>query len=221
MSKLILEFSEFQASGLNGSSNTFLRSEDPTLSYGAFDRYQDIIRVSIGRLSDIVGPLTNTSNFATLKSQLALKDQKVTSIKVLRIVKNNDYDVYVSFTVAGEEYYGVIYGLLTLNPTFQSEIFKDDSLVLTKEYIIRTGGSIIKNVKKWLNIEPGYYKLLSDEQTCYDVNTGQEKTIKKDDIIEVIKTIDNKIIIKFSKNFYSIVNDGFVYFNYWFTAIKQ
>ena len=87
-------------------------------------------------------------------------------MKVLRIVKNGiNYDVYITFVIDEEEYWGVVENITSLNPDLTSEVFKDFDLYQTKEWIIKIKGLIIKTIKTWLKPEPGMYKLINDPQT--------------------------------------------------------
>jgi hypothetical protein len=35
--------------------------------------------------------------------------------------------------------------------------------------------------------------------------------------VEVIRSYDNKILIKYENDYYTLVNDNFIYFNWWFS----
>jgi hypothetical protein len=195
--------------------------DDPQLSINAFDKHQDAIRMGIARINGILQTLSNSASFRQLKSKLALEDQNIQSMKVLRIVKSNniDYDVYISFNVADEEYWGQIENILDKNPSFTSEIFKDYDLVQSKEWVIKLKGLVIKTVKAWLNPEEGNYKLLNDEAFCFSVDTGRLLRLEKNSEIEVIRAFENKVLIKYSNEYYHMVGDNYVYFNWWFEKI--
>ena len=148
---------------------------------------------------------------------------KLTSLKILRIMKTDyvNYDMYISFVIDGEEYYGQVTNILSHNPIVKSEVFKDFDLVQTKEWIIRTKGLITKYIKQWLLPEEGKWKLINDYVICYSVDTGKMAKILKGSEIDLIRAYDNKIIIKFNDDFYSLNNDNFIYFNYWFEKIPK
>jgi hypothetical protein len=98
--KLILEFSEFNAMRLNpDSAQPSISVDNRELSTGAFDKHEDAIRAGISRISGILNTLSNTSSFRSLKSKLALEDQKITNLKVLRIFNSDrvNWDFYISF----------------------------------------------------------------------------------------------------------------------------
>lgn len=220
--KLILEFTEFNAQRLNPDSASMAVSVDnPQLSVNAFDRHEDAIRAGVSRITNILHSLSNSSAYRSLKSKFGLEDQNIQSLKVLRIVKadNINYDVYLSFVIDGQEYFGVIENIMDRNPVFKSEVFKDFDLVQTKEWVIRTKGLLVKTLKKWLQVENGKYRLINDEVICYSVDTGKMGKLDKGVEVEVVRSFDNKIVIKYKNDFYNLVNDNFVYFNYWFEKV--
>lgn len=220
--RLILEFTEFNLQRFNSDSAIpSLHVDDKQLSVNAFDKHQDGIRQAMSRINDILFNLTGTNAYRSLRSKLALEEQDIQSMKVLRIVKSNNinYDVYITFTISDEEYWGVIKNILS-NPDVQSEVFKDHDLFQTKEWIVRTKGLISKAIKIWLKPDPGVYKLLNDEIICYSVDTGKMLRMEKGAEIELIRSHDNKIIIKHENEYYNLINDSFIYFNWWFEKIK-
>jgi hypothetical protein len=220
--KLILEFTEFNASRLNpDSAQMSVQVDNPQLSVNAFDKHEDAIRAGLSRINNIIHSLSNSSSFRTLKSKFALEEQKITSLKVLRILSADDvnYDIYVSFAIDETEYFGVIENILTNDTIFKSEVFKDFDLVQSKEWIIRTKGLIIKTLKKWLQPEEGKYLLINDYIICYSVDTGRMVRLEKGSKVELVRAYDNKIVIKYNNDFYNLVNNNFIYFNYWFEKI--
>lgn len=220
--KLILEFTEFNAQRLNPDSTQMaVHVDNPQLSINAFDRHEDGIRAGISKVNNILNSLSNTSSFRSLKSKLALEEQSLTSLKVLRIFNrdNTRYDAFVSFIIDEEEYHGKILDLLSDNPTFKSEVFNDFDLVQTKEWVIRTAGMIVKLVKLWLYPEKGKWMVVKDNITCYSTETGKEANLKKGVQVDVVRGFDNKIVILYGNQYYNLINDNFVYFNYWFEKI--
>jgi len=222
--KLILEFSEFNLQRFN-SDNTDVSiglATDNNLSVNGFDKHEDSIRTGMSRINNIMNALANTSNYKSLKSKLTFQNQKPKTLKILRILPNNvDYFIYISFIINEKEYDGVIKNILSTNPIFISNALQDSNLTQTEEWQIRLKGLIIESLKKFINVEIGKYKLLTDKINCININTGNQKTITKDNIIEVVKTImvENKIIIKFNNDFYTLTKDNFIYFNYWFLKV--
>jgi hypothetical protein len=220
--KLILEFSEFNAMRLNpDSAQMGISVDNPQLSINAFDKHEDTIRTGVSRINNILNTLSNSAQFRSLKSKLALEEQKITSLKVLRIddKDNTSWDFYISFTIADEEYFGVVKNVTSRNTEVNSEVFKDTDLVQSKEWIIRLKGLIVKTIKQWLRPEKGMYKLLNDKIVCYSVEIGKMVEIPKNSTIEVITTFENKIVLKYKDEVYNLVNGNFVYFNYWFEKL--
>jgi len=221
--KLILEFTEFNAQRLNpDSAQMAVHVDNPQLSVNAFDKHEDGIRAGMSRINNILHSLSNSSSFRTLKSKLSLEDQKLQSLKILRIVNANNinFDVFISFKIDDDEYFGVIQNILDRNPIFKSEVFKDFDLVQSKEWIIRTKGLIIKTIKSWLLPEEGKYKLINDYVNCYSTETGRALRLEKDSEVELVRAYDNKIVIKFKNEYFNLVNNNFIYFNYWFEKIN-
>jgi len=223
--RLILEYSEFNIQQLNpipaSSARTTAYVDDPSLSINAFDKHEDAIRTGVSRINNILHSLSNSSQFRSLKSKLALEDQKIIKLKILRIVNldNVDCDFYISFRIQDKEYFGVVKNVTSKSPELKSEVFDDSDLIQTPEWIIRMKGIIIKTIKQWLRPEEGVYKLLSDNIFCNSVDTPNRVEIKKGDIVEVIATFENKIVIKYKNDNFYLLNQNFIYFNYWFEKI--
>ena len=141
---LILEFTEFNAQRFNPDSvQASVHVDNPALSTNAFDKHEDLVRQAISRIDQLQGSLTGSAAYRTLKSKLALEDQEIQELKIIRIVKNSlQYDVYLNFKIQEEEYWGVIKDILG-NSEFKSEVFKDHDLVQTREWVIKMKGLII------------------------------------------------------------------------------
>jgi hypothetical protein len=220
--RLILEFTEFNAQRLNpDSAQMAVHVDDPSLSVNAFDKHEDAIRAGVARINSILQSLSNSAAFRSLKSKLALEEQKITSMKILRLVNRDDvnYDVFISFVVDEEEYFAQVDNILSPEPKVKSEVFKDFDLVQTKEWIIRTKGLIIKAIRQWLHPELGKYQLLNEFLICYDNFTGEMLKLKKDSIVEVVNSFDCKIVLRYNDKYYTLMNKNFVYFNYWFLRV--
>lgn len=222
--KLILEFTEFNLQRFNSDSvQASTHVDDPSLSTNAFDKHEDKIRQSMSRVNDIMFNLKGTNAYKALRSKLALEHQDIQSLKVLRIVKSTSllYDVYVSFRIEGEEYWGVIENILADSPKLKSEVFKDYDLYQPKEWVIKITGLIIKTIKNWLKPEPGIYKLLNDDIICYSIETGKQLKMDKGIEVELLRAYEDKIIIKYESDRYNLVGDNYIYFNWWFEKIDE
>jgi hypothetical protein len=220
--KLILEFTEFNLQRFNpDSARASIHVDDPQLSINAFDKFQDVIRQAMSRINGIMYNLKGTSAYANLRSKLSLEHQDIQSLNIQRIVKSNsiNYDVYLTFVINEEQYWGVIENILGLSPKFTSEVFKDFDLLQPKEWIIKIRGLIIKTVKTWLKPEPGTYKLLNDEIICYSVDTGKQLKMNNGIEIDLVRAHDDKIIVSYENDYYTLNGDNFIYFNWWFEKI--
>lgn len=222
--KLILEFTEFNLQRLNPDSvQASMHVDDPQLSTNAFDKHQDGLRAAMSRVNDILNSLSGTDAYRNLRGRLALEDQDLKSMKILRILKSNsiNYDVYVSFVIADEEYWGVIKNIQTSNAEITSEVFKDYDLYQAKEWIIKIKGLIIKTVKEWLKPEPGKYKLVNDEVICYSIETGKQLKMEKGIEIEAVRAYSDRILIRVDSDTYNLTGDNYMYFNWWFEKIEE
>ena len=220
--KLILEFTEFNLQRMNPDSvRASTHVDDPQLSINAFDKHQDGIRQAMSRIDGILNNLKGTSSYSALRSKLALEDQDIKNIKILRIIKSETlkYNVYLTFNIDDYEYWGEIEDIIGLNPEFNSEVFNDYDLYQPKEWVIKIKGLIIKTIKTWLKPESGYYQLINDEVICYSTETGKQLKMERGIEIEVLKSYDNKVVIKHESDIYNLIGDNFIYFNWWFEKI--
>ena len=223
--KLILEFTEFNMQRMNPDSaaGAIGGVDDPSLSTNAFDKHADAIRQAMSRVNDILYNLAGTSAYKNLRSKLGLESQDIQKMKILRIVKSNSifYDAYITFVIDDYEYWGVIENVMSANPEFTSEVFKDFDLYQSKEWIIKIKGLIIKTIKAWLKPEPGTYKLLNDEIFCYSTETGKQLRMEKGIEIELVRAHDNKMIVKHESDYYNLIGDNYIYFNWWFEKLEN
>lgn len=222
--KLILEFTEFNLQRFNDTSaQASVHVDDPQLSINAFDKHLDGLRAAMSRINDIMGRLSDTGAYRNLRSKMALDNQNITDLKILRIVKINNisYDVYVSFVIDEETYWGVVGNILSPNPELKSEVFKDHDLYQAKEWVIKTKGLIIKTIKEWLKPEPGTYRQLQDEVICYSVETGRQLNMNKGIEIELVRSYGDRLIISHEGETYNLVGDNYVFFNWWFEKIED
>ena len=220
--KLILEFTEFNIQRFNpDSARASVHVDDPQLSIDAFDKHQDGIRQALSRVNDILYKIKGTSAYSTLRSKLALEEQDIQSLKILRVFKTEalKYTVYLTLVIEGEEYWGEVEDIIGLNPTFTSELFKDHDLFQPKEWVIKIKGLVIKTIRTWLKPGSGNYKLLNDRVICYSTETGKQLEMSEGIEVEVLKSYENKIVIKHENDTYNLVGDNFVYFNWWFEKL--
>ena len=220
--RLILEFTEFNIQRMNpDSARASIHVDDPQLSIDAFDKHQDGIRQALSRINDILYKVKGSTAYSNLRSKLSLDDQDIQSMKILRIVKNETlkYTAYITLVIDDEEYWGEVEDVVGLNPTFSSELFKDFDLLQPKEWVIKIKGLVIKTFRTWLKPENGNYKLLNNEVICYSTETGRQLSMQQGIEIEVLKSYDNKIVIKLESDTYNLIGDNFIYFNWWFEKV--
>jgi len=220
--RLILEFTEFNIQRMNpDSARASIHVDDPQLSIDAFDKHQDGIRQALSRINDILYKVKGSTAYSNLRSKLSLDDQDIQSMKILRIVKNETlkYTAYITLVIDDEEYWGEVEDVVGLNPTFSSELFKDFDLLQPKEWVIKIKGLVIKTLRTWLKPENGNYKLLNNEVICYSTETGRQLSMQQGIEIEVLKSYDNKIVIKHESDTYNLIGDNFIYFNWWFEKV--
>ena len=186
--------------------------ETPEKLYELFEKYREETKSNPRKKHVFVGKDGNSDN-ERLERPLTME-----GFRVLK-VNNINYDVYVSFVIGDNEYWGVINKIMTQDAELESEVFKDYDLYQAKEWIIKIKGLVIKTIKEWLKPEPGNYKLLNDEVICYSVETGKQLSMEKGIEIEVIRAYDNKIVVRHESETYNLVGDNYVYFNWWFEKI--
>lgn len=221
--RLILEFTEFNAQRMNpDTSQMAVAVDNPQLSINAFDKHLDKVRTAISNLEGIVKNLTTSSTFRSLRSMLSLEHQNIDKLKILRIISNDrvNYDVYVSFLVNDNEYFGVVKNILNPLPRLVSEVFKDTNLVQSKEWRVKIEGLIIKTIKVWLKPEIGEYTLLKNQILCTNNITGENILLNGGTDIKVIRSMETSITIEYDNKFYNLTGDNFIYFNYWFKNKK-
>ena len=218
----INETSEFNLQRMvpDTAPNAIWPVDNPQLSQNAFDTKQDAINNAISRVNDILFKLSRTTTLSRLRSSIALESQDLQSLTIQRIVKNGvGYDVYIRFVIEETEYWGVVCDITGSNTKVKSEAFKDDSLILSKEWIIKTKGTIIKHIRKWLSPEPGSYRLINKEVICYSTETGKMLKMNQDMVVDVVRSSKNEITVKYRNDYYKLIDDNFIYFNWWFEPI--
>jgi len=217
--KLILEFTEFNLQRMNSDSvQASTHVDNPSLSTNAFDKHQDAIRQAMSKIDGILHSLSGTNAYKGLRSKLALEDQDIKSMKILRITKVNSisYDVYVKFIIKDIDYWGVVEDILSNNINFKSEVFRNGDLYQSKEWVIKIKGLIIKTIKEWLKPESGNYRLLKEDIICYSVETGKQLSIKRGIEVELVRSYSDRMLIKYENNNYNLIGDNYIYFNWWF-----
>lgn len=218
----INETSEFNFQRMvpDTAPNAIWGVDNPQLSHDAYDNKKSAINNALARVNDILFKLSRTTTLDKLRSNIALESQDLQSLTIQRIVKNGvKYDVYIKFNIEDTEYWGVVSDVTSSNINFTSEVFKDNSLIITKEWMIKIKGTIIKHIKKWLKPKPGRYKLINNEVICYSRETGNLLKMKHGMVVNIVRSYDNEILVEYRNDYYRLVNDNFIYFNWWFEAV--
>lgn len=218
---LLREMTEFNLQRFNSDSvQASTHVDDPNFSTNSFDRHQDALRSAMSRVNDIMNTISGTDAYARLRGKLALEDQDIKSLNILKIVKEEIYyDVYVKFVIGEEEYWGVIKNVLQNNPEFKSEVFKDYDLIQAKEWVIKIRGLVVKTIKEWLKPEPGMYKLIGENVICFSSETGKQLEMSTGIEIELVRSYHDRILIRYKNDTYNLVGDNYIYFNWWFQKI--
>jgi hypothetical protein len=200
--KLILEFTEFTAQQF---SNQPLNKQT---SLNAFDKYENDKLTSNARLNDILSDV----KFSDINNNVTNID--ISELKIIKMKVNNsiDLDVYITFVLDEEEYYGKITNLKT-NPIINLGVF--NKLYFDKETKIRLKGLILKTIKQWFNISPSYWNALK-EIKALEISTGIEVIIPKGGKIYVLRSLTDSIQIKYNEMICELSNLNYYYFNYWF-----
>lgn len=214
----INETSEFNNQRMgNDPGSVAVGADNPSLSLNSFDKHQSKIQQGMSVLNGLAMQASPSIN--GLKGKLALENQNIESVKILRIVSKNsiNYDAYITFVIQNIEYWGVVENITSRDAILTSEAFNDQGLIQSTEWIIRTKGSLIKTVKEWMNPKEGTYTLLIDDIKCNNTTTGHYTTIKKNTNVVLIRAHDNSILVSVDNERYTLTGKNYVYFNWWFS----
>lgn len=221
--KRLNELTEFRLQQFDNPIHPWVNQpNDPNLSFDAYDKHIDSVRMANIRLNQIIASLIQNGQVYNRREDRIIDRQEISNLVIQRMYNNdgNDIDVYIQFEIAEKEYFGVIKNFI-FDPKLNTEAFRDPDLILTKEWVIRTRGLIIKAIKSWLNIEPGTYKALKEIYTTCNL-TGSLYKIKKNSEIKVLRCFDEKIIADIGNNIQSTIDGkNFYYFNYFFQKIEK
>lgn len=220
--RLIKEFNEFNAQRMNPDNMPMaMHVDNPELSMDAFDKHIDNIRSSNIKLNGILNTLANSGGVFNMRKDKMEDGLDIRSLKILRMYPSNDInlDIYISFVISDQEYYGVIKNFMDESPKVFSEAFRDPRLLPSKEWIIKVKGILVKTIERWMIVEPGKYQALKDIE-CTTEDTGALVQVKAKTKFEVIRNYDyDKIIININGTDCALKGMNFYYFNYWFKKI--
>lgn len=217
---LIREFTEFSLQKFGqGMPNT--HADNKEISHGAFDKHIDNIKMSNVRLNDILNTIRSTNNIYNTKTDKSMDGLDISNLKILRMFPLNeiDLDIYISFNLGETNYFGVIKSFI-INPNVQSEVFKDPTLFVNKEWTIKIKGLLLKAIKGWFKIPSNTkWKALKPIQ-CTNTVSGELSIIDEDTEVKVVRTLNNNtIIVNIDNVNCEIKGMNFYYFNYWFEKV--
>jgi len=193
--------------------------DDPSLSLNSYDKHQSKIQQGMSVLNGLAMQASPSIN--GLKGKLALENQNIDSVKILRIVPKNliKYDAYITFVIQNIEYWGMVEDITSRDAVLTSEVFNDQGLIQSTEWIIRTKGTIIKAINEWMCPKEGSYTLLIDDIKCNNNATGEYTSIEKNTVVEVIRSHDNTILISVNNERFTLSGKNYIYFNWWFSPV--
>jgi len=97
--KLIKEFTEFSHQRLNSDSvPQSTHVDNPSLSLGSFNKYQQNLKNSLQRLNSLYKNVSLTTTGFNLKKGSVVESSDIKNIKILRIFPKDDIYLNVYFT---------------------------------------------------------------------------------------------------------------------------
>ena len=172
----------------------------------------------------------NAVDYSKIKYDYFLEDaDDLKNLKILRLVNDNNLylDVYISFELYDEEFFGVFKKFNYIErEKLISDLFTDSEFTyIDIDYILKIDNYFYKVLLNWFKPELSEYKTLSDEFKVKD-DFGKNITLPLDAIIKIV-LIDNDnnnepfIRIKYKEDFYIIDKINYYYFNYYFEKNKK
>ena len=222
--KLIREFTEFNNMRMGSDSvPQSTHVDDPNLSYDGFDRFEANLKNSLHKLNDLYKDISQSTTGVNLRSGETIDSSDIKKIKILRIYPKDDIymNVYFTFEIDDEEYYGVINKINSPNSSVSSEIFRDRLVHGSKEWVIRIKGNISKAINQWLSpISMDYLTL--KELDVIDEITGELLLIPSDTKIKLIRVMGgDEMLILYNDRNYILSGNNFFYFNYFLSPIEE
>lgn len=213
---IILEFAQF-GSGPNqfGSTPNSVGVDNPGLSHDYYDKFSNLVQQAQVKLNQI---LATVKSDIRLNSPKNLPEQELSEMVVQKIVCSNVpyYNIYFRCTINETEYFGIIINFGSPHPILKCEAFNDgDNLLISKEWVIRTKGVILKSIRNWLSVDNGEWICLKDIRSV-NVKSGKEFIIPKNTKVNVVRTYDFKVFVTYKGDTYYLSSAEYMYFNYWF-----
>lgn len=210
-------------------------AQDPTMSLYSDDSspYVDnFARVGqmVNDLSRVMKNLMNdmSADIKQHKVDYFLEDiEEFKNLKILRIFKNNELslDIYISFELHDEEFYGVFrkYNGIT-KPRLKTDLFTDQRFgYIDTEYFLKMTNYLYKILYNWFIPIVGEYKVLQ-KYTIKD-SMGNNKTLKVGNVFKLKGYNEDNgklyLILKYKEDIYTINDNDFYFFNYWNEKINE
>lgn len=173
----------------------------------------------IGRLASIINKM-NINPFAQLNKGIDYFQEdidEISDIIILKTVinKSNDIDVFISFKLEEDEYYGVFKNFNKDKIDFKCELFTDvERGYADMSYRLKFSNLFFKIISNWYNIKKSEYTALTDI-ILYDYILSPI-TVKKGQKLKVIDCdIPKKeIIVLYKDNRYTLRGNDCYYFKY-------
>lgn len=223
--KLIREFTEFNNMRMGSDSvPQSTHVDDPNLSLDGFDRFEANLKNSLHKLNDLYQDISQTTTGVNLRTGDTIDTSDIKKIKIIRIYPKDDIymNVYFTFELGDEEFYGVINKINGLDSTLNSEIFRNRLIHGGKEWTVRIKGNIIKAIKKWLSPPTIEYTSLKEIDAIDEV-TGELILIPNGSDIKLTRVVDSedKMLIVYNDRSYILNHKNYFYFNYFFSPIEE
>lgn len=234
-SQMLKESTEFGSMQMGQLSNPlgpgYGFSQDPSMSIYSDDSSPYIDNYS--KMSQVVQDLSRVmknlygqgaTSISKHKLDYFLEDiEELKNLKILRIYKNPKLtlDVYVSFYLMDEEFFGVFRDFNGINkPKLDTDLFSDPRFsYIDNEYRLKLSNYFYKILHNWFVPSVGDYVVLTDELTVKN-SLGNNFILSKGKkfYVKGYNTDQNNkpfIIIKYKNDIYKIIDNDFFYFNYW------
>lgn len=230
---LLKESSEFVDMQMDMNPNPlgtgFGFAQDPTMSIYSDDSspYVDNYARKGQMINDLSRIMKNLmgdlrSDIKLHKVDYFLDDiEEFENLKILRIFKNHNnlLDVFISFELHEEEFFGVFRDFNGINdPKLKTDLFTDPRFnYIDTEYYLKLTRYLYKIIYNWFLPKTGQYKVL--QSFPIKDSMGDKKELKIGSVFRVKghnkDNGDLYIIIKYKEDIYSIVGNDFYFFNYW------
>lgn len=218
--KLIKEFTEFNLLRLNYDrvpQSTHVN--DPNLSLDALDQHRNNIRSKYVKLNNLLNMVIQSQLRDVLSPMMTDFNLQSITIKNIELIDGCILKVYIIFKFDDDDFFGMIPNLLSPNPDLVSEIFNSKHIFLDRQSIIRLKGVIIKEIKKSLTPMRGMYKALKDV-VALDFDSGNLVQINQGTVVEVLKNLENRVLIQVGQDKLYLNDKAYYFFNYWFDEVN-